>query len=42
MKISINWLKDFVNLDGISNEELIKRLTLSTAEIEEVIEYGSN
>ena len=42
MKISINWLNDFVDLSGISNEELIKRLTLSTAEIEEVIDYGKN
>ena len=42
MKISINWLKDFVDLKGITTEEIIKRLTLSTAEIEEVIEYGKN
>ena len=26
MKISINWLKDFVDLNGISDEEIIKRL----------------
>ena len=36
MKISINWLKDFVNLDGISNEEIVKRFNLATAEIEGV------
>jgi|LGVE01.1.fsa_nt_gb phenylalanyl-tRNA synthetase beta chain len=42
MKISINWLKDFVDLKGISNKELINRLTLSTAEIEEVFEYGKD
>ena len=40
MKISINWLKDFVDLSGITNQELIKRLTLSTAEIEKVVDYG--
>ena len=42
MLISINWLKEHVNLDGISNKELIKRFTLSTAEVEEIIEYGKN
>jgi phenylalanyl-tRNA synthetase beta chain len=42
MKISINWLKDFVDLEGITTEEIIKRLTLSTAEIDEVIDYGKN
>jgi phenylalanyl-tRNA synthetase beta chain len=42
MKISINWLKDFVDLNNVSNQELIKRLTLSTAEIEEVYDYGKN
>ena len=42
MKISINWLKDFVDLEGITTEELIKRITLSTAEIDEVIDYGKN
>jgi len=41
MKISINWLKDFVDLDGISNEEIIKRFTLSTAEIEDVEYKGA-
>ena len=40
MKVSINWIKDFVNLDGISESELINRFTLSTAEIEEVITEG--
>ena len=34
MYISMNWIKDFVNLDGIETEELIKRFNLTTAEIE--------
>ena len=38
MKISINWLKDFIDLSGITDEEIIKRFTLSSAEIED-IEY---
>ena len=42
MKISINWIKEFVNLDGIETEELIKRFNLSTAEIEGVEYRGSN
>lgn len=42
MKISINWLKDFVDLNGISDEEIIKRFTLSTAEIEDVEHKGED
>ena len=42
MKISINWLKDFVDLSGISDEEIIKRFTLSTAEIEDVEHKGED
>ncbi len=34
MKISINWIKEFVDLDGIEPEELVKRFNLATAEIE--------
>ncbi|MBR1451521.1 MAG: hypothetical protein IJ591_07380, partial [Lachnospiraceae bacterium] len=35
---SMNWIKDFVDLDGFDTEELIQRFTLSTAEVEG-IEY---
>lgn len=42
MKISINWLKDFVDLSGISDDEIIKRFTLSTAEIEDVEHKGED
>ena len=42
MKISINWLNDFVDLSGISHDEIIKRFTLSTAEIEDVYHMGEN
>ncbi len=34
MYISMNWIKDFVNLDGIEPEDLIKKFNLTTAEIE--------
>ena len=40
MKVSINWIKDFVNLEGISDKDLINKFTLSTAEIEDVIYEG--
>ena len=42
MKISINWIKDFVDLTGISDEEIIKRFTLSSAEIEDVEYKGQD
>ena len=36
MIISLNWIKEFVNLDGIETEELVRRFGLSTAEVEGV------
>ena len=35
MKISINWINDYVDLSDIKTEELVKRFNLSTAEIED-------
>ena len=34
MFISINWIKDFVDLDGIDVQKLIYKFTMSTAEVE--------
>jgi len=42
MLISTNWIKDFVNLDGIDIKELEKRFALSTAEVEDIIYKGQN
>lgn len=42
MYISINWIKDFVDLDGIDVKDLIYKFTMSTAEVEGIIEYGKN
>lgn len=42
MYISINWIKDFVDLNGIDIRGLINKFTLSTAEVEGIIEYGKN
>ena len=36
MKISLNWIQDYVDLSDISTEEIVKRFNLSTAEIENV------
>ena len=41
MKISINWIKDYVDLSGIEIDELVKRcnaLKLDPVHIEDVIE----
>ncbi|MDR3344713.1 MAG: phenylalanine--tRNA ligase subunit beta [Oscillospiraceae bacterium] len=40
MLVSMNWVRDFVNLDGLDLDDLIRRFTLSTAEVEDVIRYG--
>lgn len=37
MKISLNWLKDYVDLSGISVEEITDRLTMSGLEVEDVV-----
>ncbi len=38
MKVSLNWLKDYINLEGISNNEIISRLTMSGLEVEDYID----
>ncbi|MBI5221472.1 MAG: phenylalanine--tRNA ligase subunit beta, partial [Candidatus Magasanikbacteria bacterium] len=41
MKISLNWLKQYVDLPkGLSAQELALKLTMSTVEVEEVIDLG--
>ena len=42
MLVSMNWIRDFVNLDGEDIEKLIKRFTLSTAEVEEIYKKGED
>ncbi len=42
MKVSINWINDYVDLSGIETDELVKRFNLSTAEIEDVEIKGSD
>lgn len=40
MFVSMNWIKEYVDLSGFDIEELIHRFTLSTAEVEGVIYKG--
>ncbi len=42
MLISTNWIRDFVDLDGLDLDALIHRFTLSTAEVEEVYHKGDD
>lgn len=37
MKISLNWIKDYINLDGISIDEIVDKLTMSGLEVEDVV-----
>lgn len=40
MFVSINWIKDYVDLSGFDIKELINKFTLATAEVEEIYEMG--
>src|SRR5574344_848932 len=40
MKISLNWISDFVDLSGVDLKALINKFTLSTAEVEEMYTVG--
>ena len=39
MRISINWIKDFVDLDGIETEELIKRFNTFNSKTPDFLTY---
>ena len=41
MFLSMNWIGDFVDLSGLDRKALIRNFTLSTAEVEDIIEKGS-
>ena len=38
----MNWIGDFVDLTGLDKKSLIKNFTLSTAEVEDIIEKGAD
>ena len=41
MNLSLNWLNQFVNLDGLEKEEIIDRIIKAGFEVESVNELGS-
>lgn len=41
MKLSFNWLSEFVDLSGVSVEELKNKLTMGAFEVEEVTKVGN-
>ena len=41
MLISMNWIREYVDLGGLEIPELLKRFTLSTAEIDDIYEKGA-
>lgn len=42
MFVSINWIRDYVDLDGIDVKKLINQFTLATAEVEDIYVKGSD
>ncbi len=42
MLLSMNWISDFVDLSGLDKVALIKRFSLSTAEVEDIIVKGAD
>ena len=42
MKLSRRWLEDYIDLNGIEDHELMNRLTMSTAEVEEILRIGEH
>jgi len=40
MKIPISWLKDFIDLDGLSVEDIARKLTLAGMEVDEILYAG--
>ena len=42
MKISLNWIKDFVDLSGVTKEDIYEKLNLMCAEIENMEDRGAD
>ena len=40
MKLPISWLKDFIDLDGITVEDIARKLTLAGLEVDEILYAG--
>lgn len=41
MKISLSWIKEFVDLSGLSTDEIVSQLTMSGLEVEDVVDQTS-
>ncbi|RPI69882.1 MAG: phenylalanine--tRNA ligase subunit beta, partial [Ignavibacteriales bacterium] len=37
MKVSLNWLKEYINLEGISVQEIVDKLTMCGLEVEDFV-----
>lgn len=42
MKISLNWLKEYIDLSGISSDEIIEKITFAGLEVEDVVDQKKN
>ena len=40
MKISLNWIKDYIDLSGISTEEIVEKLTMCGLEVEDYVDQN--
>jgi phenylalanyl-tRNA synthetase beta chain len=40
MKLPISWLKDFIDLDGLTVEDIARKLTLAGLEVDEILYVG--
>ena len=40
MRMSLNWLSNFINLDGLSEEDIINKIIKAGFEVEEVLHLG--
>ncbi len=40
MKLSLNWLSDYIDLSGITPEEIAEKLTMNAFEVEGIDSFG--
>ncbi|MDQ3006728.1 MAG: hypothetical protein M3R47_15270, partial [Chloroflexota bacterium] len=40
MKVPISWLKDYIDLDGLTVEDIARKLTLAGLEVDEILYAG--
>ena len=42
MKVSLNWIKDYIDLTGITAKDIIEKLTMSGLEVEDAVDEYFN